>query len=81
MCTKMILTDASNSMSKAISESKSFHFHIYSLEEIINNPLDEAFQKPLLAHVISRIMAVSAVTQYCLQHFRLIRQKCKQLKV
>jgi hypothetical protein len=48
----MILTDASNSMSKAISESKSFHFHIYSLEEIINNPLDEAFQKPLLAHVI-----------------------------
>jgi len=51
-CTKMILTDTSNSMSKAISESKSFHFHIYSSEEIINNPLDEAFQKPLLAHVI-----------------------------
>ncbi len=36
----------------SISESKSFHFHIYSLEEIINNPLDEVFQKPLLVDVI-----------------------------
>jgi hypothetical protein len=38
--------------SYSISESKSFHFHIYSLEEIINNPLDEAFQKPLLVDAI-----------------------------
>jgi Zn/Cd-binding protein ZinT len=36
----------------SISESKSFHFHIYLLEEIINNPLDEVFQKPLLVDVI-----------------------------
>jgi hypothetical protein len=50
------------------------------LDEVINHALNEAFQKPLMATLIQKILHLSIDAQKSLKSTRLIRRKCEEMK-
>jgi len=67
-------------MIKYLSDHKCCQVSIFSLEEVINHCLNEAFKKPLMANLIRMITDLSSLTQQSLKRSSLIREKCKEMK-